>query len=166
MYSTIASFLTDWNAERVATLKVLNALTDRSLTQKVDPAGRSLGFLAWHIVLTIGEMGGRAGVSVAAPPEDEEEPSEAAAIVAAFDAASLSMERELPKRWTDAMLEEEVSMYGQPWKRSAVLQSLILHQAHHRGQMTVLMRQAGLQVPAVYGPAREEWARMGMPPMK
>jgi len=45
-----------------------------------------------------------------------------------------------------------------------VLVSLITHQAHHRGQMTVLMRQAGLKVPGVYGPAREEWAAMGMPP--
>jgi uncharacterized damage-inducible protein DinB len=166
MYQTIASFLTDWKVERAATLKVLRALTDGSLSQKVDPAGRSLGFLAWHIVLTIGEMGGKAGVAVAAPPEDEEEPTTAASIAAAFDAASLSMEKQLPKSWTDAMLDEEITMYGQPWKRSAVLSSLILHQAHHRGQMTVLMRQAGLQVPGVYGPAREEWAQMGMPPMK
>jgi hypothetical protein len=30
--------------------------------------------------------------------------------------------------------------------------------------MTVLMRQAGLKVPGVYGPAREEWAAYGMPP--
>jgi uncharacterized damage-inducible protein DinB len=53
-------------------------------------------------------------------------------------------------------------MYGQTWKKRDVLASLILHQAHHRGQMTVLMRQAGLAVPGIYGPAREEWAAMGM----
>ena len=28
--------------------------------------------------------------------------------------------------------------------------------------MTVLMRQAGLTVPGVYGPAKEEWATAGM----
>ena len=28
--------------------------------------------------------------------------------------------------------------------------------------MTVLMRQAGLTVPGVYGPAKEEWAVAGM----
>jgi uncharacterized damage-inducible protein DinB len=28
--------------------------------------------------------------------------------------------------------------------------------------MTVLMRQAGLRVPGVYGPAEEEWGEMGM----
>jgi hypothetical protein len=28
------------------------------------------------------------------------------------------------------------------------------------------MRQAGLGVPGVYGPAREEWGAFGMPPPK
>jgi len=39
---------------------------------------------------------------------------------------------------------------------------LIQHQNHHRGQMTVLMRQAGLTVPGIYGPAKEEWGNFGM----
>jgi uncharacterized damage-inducible protein DinB len=30
--------------------------------------------------------------------------------------------------------------------------------------MTVLMRQAGLKVPGVYGPAREEWTTYRMQP--
>ena len=53
-------------------------------------------------------------------------------------------------------------MYGMKWARGLTLQMLIVHQAHHRGQMTVLMRHAGLAVPGVYGPAREEWATHGM----
>jgi uncharacterized damage-inducible protein DinB len=54
-------------------------------------------------------------------------------------------------------------MYGQTWKRRDVLMALVMHQAHHRGQMTVLMRQAGLLVPGIYGPAREEWSKMNIP---
>ena len=30
----------------------------------------------------------------------------------------------------------------------------------------VLMRQAGLGVPGIYGPSKEEWATMGMPPQE
>jgi uncharacterized damage-inducible protein DinB len=30
--------------------------------------------------------------------------------------------------------------------------------------MTVLMRQAGLKPPGIYGPAREDWATMNMEP--
>ena len=41
-----------------------------------------------------------------------------------------------------------------------VLNVLIRHQIHHRGQMTILMRQAGVVVPSVYGPSREETAAM------
>ena len=57
-------------------------------------------------------------------------------------------------------------MYGMSWKRGTTLSILVNHQAHHRGQMTVLMRQAGLMVPGVYGPAKEEWASMGMESME
>jgi uncharacterized damage-inducible protein DinB len=39
---------------------------------------------------------------------------------------------------------------------------LISHQIHHRGQMTVLMRQAGLAVPSIYGPVKEGWAQYGV----
>jgi uncharacterized damage-inducible protein DinB len=39
-----------------------------------------------------------------------------------------------------------------------ILHALVLHQVHNRGQMTVLMRQAGLVLPGVYGPTREEAA--------
>jgi uncharacterized damage-inducible protein DinB len=70
------------------------------------------------------------------------------------------------QRWTDAMLDEMIPMYGQQWPRGNVLTSLIAHQTHHRAQMTVLMRQAGLKVPGVYGPAREEWAAMNLPPQE
>jgi uncharacterized damage-inducible protein DinB len=58
----------------------------------------------------------------------------------------------------------EDDMYGERWPRGFTLFALVAHQAHHRGQMTVLMRQAGLQVPGVYGPSLEEWTTYGMQP--
>jgi len=53
-------------------------------------------------------------------------------------------------------------MYGYNWKRGYSLFILIIHQTHHLGQMSVLMRQAGLKVPGIYGPSKEEWAQFGM----
>ena len=49
--------------------------------------------------------------------------------------------------------------------RAEIIQDTFSHWSHHRGQMTVLMRQAGLRVPGVYGPAKEDWAAMGAPAM-
>lgn len=57
-------------------------------------------------------------------------------------------------------------MYGEMWKKGKILAILINHQSHHRAQLTVLMRQAGLKVPGVYGPSKEEWGEYGMPPQK
>lgn len=61
-------------------------------------------------------------------------------------------------------LSDAADMYGQKWKRGFTLQALIAHEIHHRGEMIVLMRIAGLAVPGVYGPTRDEWANYGMAP--
>lgn len=166
MYKTINDFTTDWKNESESTLKILKALTDASLSQKVNAEGRTLGFLAWHITLTLGEMGGKAGLTINAPAENTPEPTSAAVITAAYEKAAKSVGDDVQKKWTDAMLKEEIEMYGEKWTRSTTLASLVKHEVHHRAQMTVLMRQAGLQVPGVYGPSKEEWAQYGMPPMK
>jgi uncharacterized damage-inducible protein DinB len=163
MYRTVLDFITDWTQEHESTLKIYKNLTDASLEQKVSADGRSLGRLAWHIVLTLGEMGEKAGLKVNAPFEDAPEPPSALAIVEAYEIAGTSLLREVQQKWTDLMLMEKILMYGEKWTRSATLNSIIKHQIHHRAQMTVLMRQAGLAVPGIYGPSREEWSHFGMP---
>lgn len=164
MIRTIEDFLNAWQMEAAGTLKMLRALTDESLGQKVSPDGRSLGFVAWHITTTLGEMMGHAGLPVEAPGEHEPLPASAAAIADAYEKGARSVAAAVRSHWTDGQLGDDVAMYGETWKKGMVLQALIAHQIHHRGQMTVLMRQAGLQVPGVYGPAKEEWAALGMPP--
>lgn len=166
MYRTIEDFVDDWKYESEATLKVIGALTDGSLGQKVTPEGRSLGYLAWHIVLTLGEMGGKSGLNLKAPAEDAPQPEKAAEIAATYEAAARSVIADVQLKWTDSSLRDEIDMYGEKWKRGHALVSLVKHQIHHRAQMTVLMRQAGLRVPGVYGPSREEWSQFGMPPQK
>lgn len=163
MYRRIEDFTRDWAYEIECTAKVLNNLTDASLSQKVTEEGRNLGFLAWHIVITLGEMPAKVGLHIDGPPEDAAVPATAAEIAAAFATAANSVSAEVAKNWTDETLEQEDDMYGDRWKRGLTLLYLMLHQAHHRGQMTVLMRQAGVPVPGIYGPSREEWEAFGMP---
>ncbi|HTY38373.1 MAG TPA: DinB family protein [Bacteroidota bacterium] len=165
MYRSIADFVADWENESGSTMKVLRSLTDKSLEQRVSQDGRSLGFLAWHVVLTLSEMGSKMGLQVTAPAEDSDPPTVAAEIASAYDISSKSILEAVRRSWTDASLNDEINMYGEMWKRGGALSSLIMHQAHHRAQMTVLMRQAGLTVPGIYGPSREEWAHMGMQPL-
>ena len=166
MYRTIEDFVLDWKYESGATMKILRALTDNSLSQKVTPEGRSLGFLAWHLVLTLSEMGSKMGLQVTAPAEDSKPPTVAAEIASTYDISSKSVLEAVRRSWTDASLNDDVQMYGEMWKRGGALTSLVMHQTHHRAQMTVLMRQAGLKVPGIYGPSKEEWAQMGMQPQE
>ena len=82
-----------------------------------------------------------------------------------YSATAERLNDAIAAQWTDAGLAEEVPMYGgEMWKRSQVLNALVKHEVHHRAQMTVLMRQASLLVPGIYGPAAEEWEAMGLPP--
>ena len=41
-------------------------------------------------------------------------------------------------------------------KVAAVRSMLLSHTIHHRGQLTVYLRQTGSQVPSVYGPSADE----------
>lgn len=163
MFRRIDDFLGSWTHERASTLKILRALTDGSLAQAVTKDDRTLGRLAWHLATTPAEMMERTGLKVGGASHEAPPPKTAAEIVATYEAASQAVADGVAG-WTDATLEVEDDMYGQKWARGQTLQALVAHQAHHRGQMTVLMRQAGLKVPGVYGPSREEWTAFGMQP--
>lgn len=163
MFSTLEAFERDWSYESTSTQKLLDTLTDASLQQPVSPGGRTLGRLAWHIAQTIPEMMAKAGLQLAGPGEHDPPPHTAAAIADGYRTACESLAGELRVQWTDASLAESTEMYGEMWAKGTTLSVLILHQAHHRGQMTVLMRQAGLPVAGVYGPSSEEWVQFGMP---
>ena len=85
-----------------------------------------------------------------------------AEIVSVYERGAKLVGEAVAENWKDEELEEELPMYGQSWKKGIILHALLAHQIHHRGQMSVLMGQAGLRVPGVYGPAKEEWAEYGM----
>jgi uncharacterized damage-inducible protein DinB len=163
MYRTIADFTEDWNYERGMTRKLLDNVTDESLGQAVRPGGRTLGRLAWHLVLTLVEMPGEAKITVEGPHIGHPPPVSAAALASQYSEIAHRLGEAVAAQWAGVSLVEEVPMYGEKWKRGFVLGALVKHEVHHRGQMTVLMRQAGLAVPGIYGPAEEEWAAMGMP---
>lgn len=145
------------------TSKILNHLTDASLAQAVAPGRRTIGRLAWHIILTLVEMPGEAGIKVNGPHAGDPPPSTVAALAEQYLLVAGRLREAVSAQWTDDSLAEDVSMYGETWKKWQVLNALVKHEVHHRGQITVLMRQAGLQVPGIYGPAEEEWSAMGLP---
>lgn len=163
MYRRIEDFVRDWEHDSENTNKLFAALTQESLTQQVCDGFRDLGRLAWHITQTIPEMMNQTGLSVTGVDPHAPVPKTLGEIQKAYRDAAKSLVSEVNSKWNDDTLDLEDNMYGSNWKRGLTLSALMIHQAHHRGQMTVLMRQAGLKVPGMLGPVKEEWALYGMP---
>jgi len=164
MYAAITDFIEDWRAESERTAKVLEALTDASLGFSPSGYDRTVGRLAWHLVTTVPEMLARTGLQVENVDEDAPVPETALEIAEAYAEVSDQLTGLVQEQWTDETLKVEDDMYGSRWMRGLTLQVLLRHEIHHRAQLTVLMRMAGLRVPGVYGPAREDWEDMGMTP--
>ena len=158
MYTTIEMFERNWMYESEATGKLLNALTDQSLAQPVADTHRTLVRVAWHIVTTIPEMMSHVGLKFTLD-QKAPVPKTAAEILKAYQQASEELLKQVKENWNDQTLDVEDDLYGETWKRGRTLYTLLIHEIHHRGQMSVLMRQAGLKVPGIYGPAMEEWSQ-------
>ncbi len=156
MYRSIQEFIADWNHESASTQKALDVLTDASLSQRVSPKDRTLGELAWHITTSIHEIMTHAGLKLESVGDPSAVPASARQIADAYRVASEGLINAVQGQWTDATLQEVRNMFGMQWPNGVTLNVLIRHQIHHRGQLTVLMRQAGLQVPDIYGPARRD----------
>ncbi|HWO88116.1 MAG TPA: DinB family protein [Gemmatimonadales bacterium] len=164
MYRQVADFVADFARESKGTLKLFRAIPDSAAGQAVGPGGRTLGRLAWHITCSLGEIARSSKVGEIEPHDDQAaDPPRMAEIAATYEHNAERLRDLFRERWTDQELDGTIQMYGMEWKRGDVLTMIITHEAHHRGQMTVLMRQAGLAVPGIVGPAREEWAQWGMP---
>lgn len=163
MFRTIEDFVQSWTYESASTQKQMDQLTDKSLAQAVAGDHRTLGRVAWHIVTTIPEMMSHVGLKITGVDFKAPVPKTADEIKKAYATVSKQLLDQVKANWKDDSLQIEDDMYGEKWKRGNTLLILIKHEIHHRGQMTVLMRQAGLKVLGFYGPAKEEWVNYGAP---
>lgn len=162
MFQTVDGFLQMWNYEVSQTQKVLDHLTDESLQQEIAPGHWTLGRVAWHTVTAIRIISSQSGLTFEAPDKDFPVPESAQYIAEQYKAASEAFQNAVKSQWNDSKLQEVHNIFRRDMSIGALLMFLIHHQIHHRGQMTVLMRQAGLTVPGVYGPSKEDWAKIGM----
>ena len=163
MITSVNEFKEIWREESNFTRRAIAELTDASLAQPVCDDHRTLGRISWHVIASIPDTMRRTGLPVQGPALDAPPSARAREHADAYDLASNSLMESI-SAWTDADLDLVDDMFGERWTRRFTLQVLINHQIHHRGQMTVLMRQAGLRVPGMYGPAKEDWAQWDMKP--
>jgi uncharacterized damage-inducible protein DinB len=165
MFRHLADVAAIWTMEAEKTDQILAAIPDGSAGAAVTPEHRDLRRLAWHLCESLAEMPANMGLHLKGFPGEPWKtppPATLAEIRTVYAALSTSFLESL-KGLNDMALAMAYPYYGETWTGAFALWVMVSHQTHHRAQMTVVMRQAGLRVPGIYGPAKEDWAAMGMP---
>ncbi len=160
MFRSIEDFANVWAFESDCTRKLLANLTDAELGRPIAAGGFwTLGELANHIAIVIPVIGSMAGLDFPDAPTTDvpPAPSSAKEICDAYDKWASGVVEQVKSKWTDGDLGSTDRYFDHyDWAKGFALHILVTHQSHHRGQMTVLMRQAGLPLCGIYGPTKEE----------
>src|SRR3954451_8546558 len=160
---TISDIVGELEQESQATRRVLERVPEDKLGWKPHPKSMSLGQLAMHVANLPGVI---AEVSTApsfdvSTPVPRPEADSTAQVLETFE-ASMGRARKILAAMDDAKLSSPWRMmHGdrELWSipRGAFLRSVMLnHWYHHRGQLTVYLRQTGALLPAVYGDSADE----------
>lgn len=145
------------------TRRVLERVPDAHLGWKPHPKSMSLGQLALHIATTPGGVAEIATQSVIPEPRTFSQPAAASAaellpaleqsvakakaILGGMDDAAMNA------TWT--LMSGDQVLMAVP--RAAFLRAIMLnHWYHHRGQLSVYLRQLNVPVPSIYGPSADE----------
>ncbi len=162
MFRKMDDFHKSYETLTEGTLKIFRAIDADAMCQNVAAGHRTLRGMAWHIVITVPEMMNQVGLGLSSIDEKTLPPGAPAELTSGYEKVTGELVAALRAKWDDDDLTRTDKLYGEVWERGKTLKILMDHEIHHRGQMTVLMRQAGLAVPGIYGPSKEEWAQFGM----
>ena len=158
----IDGMLQELEQEAKTTRRVLERIPDDQLTWKPHETARSLGELALHVATVPGAIAGLASQSeVQVPQFSAPQPASASELVSSLD-SSIERAKSLLSGMDDStlmspwrMMQGDRELFALP--RVMLLRSVMLnHWYHHRGQLTVYMRELGIAIPSIYGPSRDE----------
>lgn len=155
MYRKIDDFIKDWQHNSAGTIAIMESITEDKKHVAIVEGHNSLEFLSWHLTNAPLFFCGLIGQSLNVQINPSTPPSTMKEIIDEYKKVNEEVVNAV-KKLDDSSLEKEVDMIGQPTAIGAVLRMLIDHQTHHRAQMQVLLRQAGLPVPGVMGPTKEQ----------
>jgi len=160
--SIIKALLLELEQEAETTRRVLERVPGDRLSWKPHAKSMSLGQLALHIAMVHGAVAQLSTQAQVPPPQFiHPEPASAAELIPALD-KSIQQAKEVLRGMDDAAL-------GRTWRVvdgerevmavpvGGLLRSIMLnHWYHHRGQLSVYLREVGVPVPSIYGPSADE----------
>jgi uncharacterized damage-inducible protein DinB len=158
----IDGLLQELEQEAQTTRRVLERVPDK-LDWRPHPKARSLGQLAMHVAIIPGAL-----AELATSPSPAQVPNftdpileSASQLVPTLD-ESIAKAKKILTGIDDATLFEtlrlmqgEREIFAVP--RVGILRSIMLnHWYHHRGQLSVYLRELDVAIPSIYGPSADE----------
>jgi uncharacterized damage-inducible protein DinB len=159
----VDGLLQELEQEAQTTRKILERVPGDKLTWRPHAKSRTLGELALHVA----QVPGGVAMLVASPSPAQApnfvdpSPKSAAELLPTLDWA-IAKAKEVLGGLSDAALTEpwtlksgDRELFTLP--RVAMLRSVMLnHWYHHRGQLTVYLRELNVPLPSIYGPSADE----------
>jgi uncharacterized damage-inducible protein DinB len=160
----IDGMLRELEEEAVTTRRVLERVPDNQLGWRPHPKARTLGELALHVAIVPGGVAQLvASPSPAQAPQFRQDPSPASTteLMPALDQSIATAKQVLGGMDDGALTATWRLTNGErelfATTRAAMLRSVMLnHWYHHRGQLTVYLRELGVPIPSIYGPSADE----------
>jgi uncharacterized damage-inducible protein DinB len=159
----INGMLEELEQEAQTTRRVLERIPEDQMNWKPHPKARTLGELALHVATVPGSVAEFiASPSPAQVPDFiDPSPPSAAELIPALD-ESIAKAKQILGDMDDAtilatwrMMDGEREVFALP--RASLLRSIMLnHWYHHRGQLSVYLRELDVPIPSLYGPSADE----------
>ena len=156
------SLIAELSQEAGSTRRVLERVPEKKLSWKPHPKSLSLGQLAHHVAFLPGAIAELASeLRREAPVVPRPEAKSVAELLATLE-KSVETARAKLASWNDGALMQTWTMTVNgrtvmQVPRIGIIRSIMLnHWYHHRGQLSVYLRELGVPVPSIYGPSADE----------
>ena len=159
----IDGMLQELEQEAQTTRRVLDRVPGDKLAWRPHEKARTLGELALHVAMVPGAVAELVATQspVQVPQFTERSPQSAAEFIPALDESIAKAKKALSGMDDTAlmatwrMMQGERELFALP--RVALLRSVMLnHWYHHRGQLSVYLRELDVPIPSIYGPSADE----------
>ena len=158
----IDGMLLELEQEAQTTRRLLERIKDDHLGWRPHEKSRTLGGLALHIASVPGAVAELAlKDKVQAPDFIDPTPASAQEVLSTLDESIAKAKKTLSgvsdqvllSPWR--MMRGDQEIFSQP--KIALLRSIMLnHWYHHRGQLSVYLRELDVPIPSIYGPSADE----------
>lgn len=159
----IDGMLQELEQEAQTTRRVLERVPENQLAWRPHPKARTLGELALHVAIVPGAVAELIGSPSPAQVPQFTDPvlKSVSELIPALD-ESIAKAKKVLGGMNDAaltatwrMMQGEREVFAIP--RVALLRSIMLnHWYHHRGQLSVYLRELDVPIPSIYGPSADE----------